>query len=477
MNPKLQLLQSSMAKADSAPFTKSLVDLLDFLSKAATKRHYQGVNPAIAKVYGPLRISILFMLAITLLTVVFGMVAPIDSAAIAKGNVAVMTKRKTVQHLEGGIIKSILVKEGDVVVQGQPLIEISDVAPKANRSIVEVDLWTERAAEARLLSLRQRKETLEFPQDIQAAAQSHADVAKTLQAQTELFTTQRDTQTGRLNTLEQRIAEAQAEITGLKAQVRSADAQLIYLKDETESVARLYEKGLSTKPRLLGLQRQSEELKGTRGQNMAQIAKVEQGITETKMQIINQENEFATQIAEELKEVQSKISDHKEKLNAASDVMARTIVVAPSEGIVTGLKFHTIGGVINPGAAILDIVPQNEQLVLEVKIQPTDIDVVKPGLESRVIFPAYKARRMPLFHGKVIQVSADAFTEQEGAHAVSYYTAKVEVDGKQITSLDTPINLYPGMPADVYINTGSRSFLSYLFAPVTDSMRKAFKEE
>lgn len=185
----------------------------------------------------------------------------------------------------------------------------------------------------------------------------------------------------------------------------------------------------------------------------------------------------ARQVAGELGEVHSKINDQEEKLRAATDVMQRTVIVAPSEGVVTGLKFHTVGGVVSPGEPIMDIVPQGEQLVLEVQVQPVDIDVVEPGLESRVVFSAYKSRRMPLLTGKVTQVSADAFHEQQGAQSNSYYTARVEVDGKELDKLDTKVKLYPGMPADVFINTGTRTFLGYLFSPLSDSLHRAFKEE
>ncbi len=479
MNPKQIPFPQMTSSQIALPQTRlqRFMKATDAFVALLMQRRYNGQNPAMAYTYGPLRMSVLFMLAITIVTLVFGTLVPVESAAIAKGNVAVMSKRKTVQHLEGGIIKNILVRDGDMVKVGQPLLEISDIAPKANRTMVQADLWMESAAEARLNALHENKDALAFPQEIIDAAQSNAELAKTLQAQQELFRTQRETQIGKLQTLQQRIAESNEEISGLKAQIRSAEGQLSYINEESTMVKDLLKDGLATKPRLLALQRNAEELKGMRGQNMALIAKVQQGMTETQMQMINQQNDFAAQIAEELKEVRSKINDYQEKLSAAADVMKRTVVTAPSEGIVNGLKYHTVGGVVEPGAAILDIVPQNEELVLEVKIQPTDIDVVKPGLESRVIFPAYRARRMPLFTGKVIQVSADAFTEQQGLSQTSYYTARVEVDTKQMHDLSAPITLYPGMPADVYIKTGSRSFLSYLMAPITDSMDRAFKEE
>ncbi len=289
--------------------------------------------------------------------------------------------------------------------------------------------------------------------------------------------TQRQAQLGKLKTLKQRVEQLREEIIGLEAQVRSAEGQLALTDEEIASVQALLQEGLATKPRLLALQRQSEELRGQHGQTLASIAKAKQAITESELQVINQENDFATSIAAELREIRTKIADYEEKLRVASDVMARTTVLAPTEGIVTGLKFHTIGGVVPPGATIMDIVPQSDMLVLDVRIQPTDIDVVKPGLEAKVVFSAYKARRMPLVMGKVTQVSPDAFIEQQGIQPVSYYTARVEVDGEQTRALGSAVTLTPGIPADVFIRTGSRSFLGYLLAPLTESMDRAFKEE
>lgn len=195
------------------------------------------------------------------------------------------------------------------------------------------------------------------------------------------------------------------------------------------------------------------------------------------MDIANLENEFSSKLAEELHDARSKIGDFDEKLRAATDVMNRTIITSPSEGIVTGLKFHTVGGVVAAGTPIMDITPQSDKLVVEVHVQPTDIDVVETGMEARIVLSAYKSRRMPLLNGKVTQVSADTFNEQQGVQSVSFYTARVEVDSKELAALDAKIKLYPGMPVDVFIHTGSRSFFAYILAPLTDSFDKAFKED
>ncbi len=447
-------ISQKMLALESHPKMVALVEGIDRFIQLLMNRKYRGHNPAVAAAYAPLRASMIVISAITVITVVFGLFVPVESAAIARGKVAVLSKRKTVQHLEGGIVKRILVEDGDAVKKGQPLIEISDVAPKANREIVKNELLAQRASEARLAALHDDREVIAFPAEVLKAAEHNPDLSKTIKVQEELFATQREAQHGKLDSLQQHIAQLQEEITGLQAQIKSADGQLALTEEEIASVIPLLKEGLATKPRLLALERQAEQLRGSRGQNLALIAKAEQGITEARMDIINQKNEFATQIAQDGRDVREKTNDLEEKLRTANDVVTRTTVTAPSEGIVTGLKFHTVGGVISPGASILDIVPQSDKLVLEVRIQPTDIDVVKPGLDARVVFPAYKARRMPLFTGKVTQVSADSFSEEQGLQTVSYYTARVEVDGDQLGPLDSGVSMYPGMPADIYVRTG-----------------------
>ncbi len=449
---------------------------VDRLMQILSKREYRGDNPAIAAVYGPYRASVMIMCAITFVVLVFGALVPVDSAAIAKAHVVVLSNRKTIQHLEGGIVRALLVKDGDRVKAGQPLLELSDVGPKANRSILQNQLFAEQASEARLIALRDGKETLAFSAEALTASQSDAELAKMLAEQSGLFTNQRAGYLDKIKTLQLRIQQTRREMDGLHAQVKSAGGQIVYIDDEIKTVKEMVNKGLAPKPRLLSLQRERERLAGDKGQYLSSIAKAEQAINETEVQLLNLKNEFQTQNADQLKDTHGKISDLQEKLRAASDVVSRTVITSPTEGIVTGLKYHTEGGVIAPGAPILDIIPQTEALVLEVQINPVDIDVVTPGLTSRVVFSAYKTRALPQLTGKVTKVSADILTEQQGGQEASFYKAQVVVDPEELKRLAASIKLYPGMPAEVYIKTGSRSFLGYLFAPITDGLRKAFKE-
>lgn len=459
------------------PKTKKSLEIIDRYLKFLLEKNYNGTNPAIANAHKAIQQAMRVITAITVVTLLFGFIIPIDSAAIATGNVTVISKRKTVQHLEGGIVKKILVEDGDPVKKGQPLMEISDIAPKASHDIVESELWSLKASEARLLSLQNHSEEIIFPEDMEVASKENEELKKAITSQAELFTTQYKLQEGKIDALRQRLGSAKEEITGLNAQIESAKAQSELIKDEISDTEALLKKGFSTKIRLHSLQRTEHELKGNIGQYTAQIAKIEQEMAATEVDIANMENDFSGKIAEELHDIQTRIKDSEEKLRAASDVVRRTIITAPSEGIVTGLKSHTIGGVIMAGAPIMDIIPQDDKLILEVKIHPTDIDVVEVGMDSRIVFSAYKSRRMPVLTGKLMQVSADVFTEQQGLQNLSYYTAQVEVDSDSLAKLDSKIKLYPGMPVEVFINTGSRSFISYLFAPITDSLNRAFREE
>lgn len=456
--------------------SERLMDALGAWLMVLQNKQYRGDNPAIASVYGPYRASIVVMSIIAAMIVIFGAIIPMDSAAVAKAHVVVLGNRKTVQHLEGGIVRKLLVREGDVVKLGQPLVEMSDVAPKANRSILQNQLYSEQVTEARLIALRDEKEKMVLPAELWAAVKTSPELDKMLREQSALFLTQRQSYLDKIKTLKLKIDQTREEIGGMESQVKSAGGQLAYIEDEIDSVSKLVSKGLAVKSRLLALQREKERLEGDRGQYVANISKAKQSINEIEVQLLNLKNDFNSQNGDALKESHAKLGDIQEKLRAAVDVVNRTIITSPSEGIVTGLKFHTIGGVIAPGTPIMDIIPQGEELILEARINPVDIDVVTAGLSARVVFSAYRSRAMPQLYGKVTSVSADSFSEQQGLQESSYYVARISVDPAQLNKLASQIRLYPGMPAEVYIRTGSRSFLGYLFAPITDSLHKAFKE-
>jgi HlyD family secretion protein len=455
---------------------RAIVDM-DRGTRFMMQRQYTSSNPAISVVRLPVVAGFWIILVLTTIIIIWGAFAPIESAAVAQGAVTLLSNKKTIQHLEGGIIEEIFVKDGDTVKKGSPLIRLSDVASAANRDMLQGQLYVSLASESRLVAQRDKQDHVSFEQDMLDKSQDNAELAKIIEQQTRMFETQNAAQTAKVEALHQRISGSEEQIIGLNAQKESTQAQLELLKDNINSVQQLVTKGYDTKPHLMGLQRNEKELEGNLGQYNSEIAKVQQGITETSMTIISQENEFETINSDGLRDARAQIVEFTEKLRATQDVVDRSLITAPTDGIVNGLKYHTIGGVIDPGTPIVDIIPQDDQLIIEAHVKPADIDIVRAGLDARVMFTAYKARSTPKVPGKVIQVSADKFNSAPGSPPESFYIARVEVDKKFLEKMSGHIELYPGMPADVLIRTGSRSFLNYLFNPITDSMHRAFREE
>lgn len=421
-----------------------------------------------------LRFGLIIVAVSILLFGVWAGFAPLDSAAVASGSIVLDSNRKTIQHLEGGIITEMLVKDGDSVVEGQDLVKLNSANAGARQDLLMGQLRAEKATELRLIAERDGKNEVLFDDEM-FKNKSDPKIAKVLDSQFRLFETKYKSLLGQVDVLQQRIAQLNSQIEGYEAQKKATENQLVLIREEVEAAETLLEKGLGTKPRVLQLKRRAEELEGQKGEYIAEIAKVKESIGENELQIINIKNEHMKEVVAELKETQQKIADLTEQLHSSEDVLTRTVIKAPQSGVVTGSKFHTIGGVISPGTPIMDIVPQDDNLVVEARVLPIDIDVVHEGLKAKVILSAYKARFVPRLEGEVIRVSADKFVDEHSGD--SYYLARVRISEEEIKQLDKDINLYPGMPAEVFIVTGSRTLLDYLLSPITESMNRAFREE
>jgi HlyD family secretion protein len=463
-------------EAKSSPRVIRAFEVMDGSIRFMTRRTHPSTNPAMAAVRAPLVAGLWVMLILAGTILVWGALAPIDSATVAKGTIVLLSNKKVVQHLEGGIIEEILVKEGDAVTANQPVMRLSNATATANLNILQGQFYAAQAAEARLLAERNGSGSIDFDEHMIEFAKTDEEVAKVMVAQTHLFLSEMEAQQAKLSVLDQRIAQSQEEIVGLRSQIDGLSEQMKLYSEEISTVEALLKQGHDTRPHLLELQRRQSELQGNRGQFEANILKSEQNIIETRMQIINQQKEFETKVSQDLKDAQAQIADLKDKLNSANDVVDRTVITAPTGGIVNGLKYHTSGGVIAPGTPIMDIIPQNDLLVIEAHVKPNDISAVHTGLNARIVFTSYKMRTTPKVPGKVTQVSADTFSDDKSLQAAPYYAVHIEIDKKFLQNIETPIELYPGLPADVLILTGSQSFLSYLFSPIIDSMHSAFRE-
>lgn len=400
--------------------------------------------------------------------------APLASSAMAPGSIRVEGNRKTLQHLEGGIIQELLVKEGDVVQRDQVLIRLDRTAAQSRFETVRHQYDLLKASEARLLAEQARSDRLIFPQEL-LDRRDEPRIATILGGQEQIFATRRQSYKGQNEILEARIDQLRSQASGLRAQQASAERQLELIRKEQATVADLVRKGLEREPRLLDLQRRAAALEGARAESLADIARVQQTVGETELQILSLTNDQAEKVAAELKDTQADLAKAEEELGAAADVLRRREIRAPIAGTVFNLRYFTPGGVISPGTPILDIVPSDDRLLVEAQLSPLDIDVVRPGLLAEIRLSAYKQRRMPIIDGRLIQVSADRMvSEKDGS---SYYKALVEVDPKELAELEEPVELYPGMPAEVMIKTGQRTFFQYLTSPIHDSFTRAFHEQ
>lgn len=419
------------------------------------------------------------LIGLIILVVMFGGLgtwaafAKLNGAVIAQGIVTVYSKRKTLQHLEGGIVSEILVRDGEQVDKGQLLVRLDDTRVTANLRIVDGQLDSLRASESRLKAERDDLKEVILPASLLARSESQ-EVAETLRGEVALFKARRSASEGEKDILLQRISQLKKQIVGLAAQRRAKERQGELLIEELMTVNELYEKGYASKTRKLSLERSIEALKSERGELVTETARVESTIGETELQIIQLRKESRQEVMEELHEVQTNIMDLEERRISAADEARRIEIRAPQGGIIVGLDVHTLGGIVSPGQPILDIVPEEDELVVEAQVLPSDIDKVQTGLEATVRFSAFNLRSTPEVIGTVAMVSADRMLDD--ANGLSYYLVSIRIKEDELSKLGE-LKLVPGMPAEIFVTTGERTPLSYLVKPLTDSLSRTFKEE
>ncbi len=403
----------------------------------------------------------------------WAVLAPIDSAAIASGSVGVENNRRIVQHLEGGIVEEILVRDGSEVKQGQVLIRLAGTQPDAQLQLLQGQRIAALARAARLRAERDGNQGVNFPEELTSRGDDPR-VQETMLGQLGIFEARRAAIEGQRQILGQRVAQFGEEIVGLQAQIRSADEQLRLIEDELADLQTLFDKGLTPKSRLLALQRRRAEIQGQRGQNLSAIARAKQSIAEAEIRILELRTEQVNEVVAELREVETQLLDLQERLRAAEDVQLRTEVISPSDGIVVDMQVHTPGAVIQPGQRVLDVVPGDAKLVIEARVNPTDVDVVRAGLSAQVRLVAFNQRVTPTVEGTVSWISADRLTDE--ATGESYFTAQIELDDPNDPRLEG-LKLLPGMPAEVLIRTGERTLVQYLVSPVQQSFTRSLREQ
>lgn len=415
----------------------------------------------------PLSIGILLLV---LFFVGFGAwagLAPLDSAAIAPGQLIVQSNRQQVQHLEGGIVLEIHVREGQVVEKGQAIITLDDTQAKASLGLLQSRLVYALARQARLVAERAQRPVIEFP-DVLARNRSVPSIGKIMRDEAQALKAAQDVLKDQTGIWESRVRQLEEENKGLRDEIRSNDDQLRIIGQEIADQRFLVERGLGIRRVLLGLERQATEIRGRRARAVSGIARNKQAIGESSLRITELMKARTTEIDNELSQISSEIAGLDERLKAATDVQDRTVIKSPMAGQVVNLQTYTIGGVVRAGDMLMEVVPLDETLIVVARVNPGDIDVVRKGLPAQVRLSAYPGRTAPVLNAVVDNVSADLLVDERSG--ASYYEARVilPANDPQLQGL----SLYPGMPAEVSIVTGEQTFMTTLIRPLTDSIRR-----
>lgn len=405
---------------------------------------------------------------------VWAFLAPLESAAVATGLLrADGGGRRTVQHLEGGIVERILVKDGAEVRAGQPLVLLDDTQSGAQLSALQASYDSLLAQDARLTAERAGAAGIAYPAELTARAGDPA-VRAIIAASDAAFRARRAGLAGQLDIIRQRIGGAAAELGSATAQIGALDDQTKLLGDEIGKVRTLVAEGLERESRLLALERQATHVEGQRGQLVGAAGRARKAIAENQSQMAFLRGQLANDAAIEQRAVRAELEEARQKLIASRDISTRRHVLAPVDGRVVGLRIVTPGGVIAAGQPILDIVPSNERIVVLARLKATDIDVVAAGLPAEVRLTPFKARVIPMLRGTVRHVAADATWDEQTR--TLYYDTEILLDADQIRHVEG-LKLVSGMPAEVFIKLGPRTLFQYFVQPITDSFRRAFRED
>jgi HlyD family secretion protein len=399
--------------------------------------------------------------------------AHIASAAVGQGTIGVSLRRQVVQHLEGGIIAELRVREGSYVKAGDLLIRLDETKLRASYDLYRNQYLIALGEKARLEAQRDDLPQITFPREL--STESAQDKDPIIRSQTNIFTQLKEYMRGQELIKREQEAQFLSEIDALQAQKAAETQKLALVKEELTAVEDLYNKGLEKKPRLLALQRSSAEIDGNIGLYAGRIAKARQSISELRAQLIDVKNKQMNDTVTQLRDTDSKLGDVTQRMRTAEDSLNRVEIRSPVAGYVVNLLYVTIGGVIEPGKPILELVPSDDLLLIETRFEPKDIDALRPGLPAEVTLLTFNRREFPTISGELILVSADALTDKT-PNATPYYSGRVILDRNELERLPD-VRLVPGMPVQVMVKVGERTPLAYLIDPVLRSMHRALREK
>lgn len=397
---------------------------------------------------------------------------PLAEAAIAPGVIKVEGTRRTLAHLEGGIVQEILVRDGTRVEAGQVVMRLDDVQFGATLEALRAQRFALQAQEARLAAEAARATQITFPPDL--ASSTHPRAIEAMTGQIALFDARRTSLLSQMAVMQTRDAQQQGIISSAQGQLVATRRQLELIRQEEVMRRGLVNQGLARLPELLALQRGLHGLEGQIVDLGGQIERANAAVAEARTTMRQMDDQRMQEVTTDARDVAARLADTEERMRAAADVSTRREVLAPEAGTIVNLRAFTVGAAIRPGDPLMDLVPARDQLVAEVNVQPNDIDVVYPGMQAEIRLPAFKQRLVPYLHGHVTFLAADVTVDPQTRQ--SYYRAYIAIDQDQLARLPS-VFLVPGMPVEGHIQTGSRSFWRYMTQPIRDSMARAFHEQ
>jgi HlyD family secretion protein len=403
---------------------------------------------------------------------VWASTAEISGALIAPGSIVVESSVKKVQHPTGGVVGEVRAHDGDHVKTGDIVVRLDDTITKANLAIVTKNLNGLLARGARLEAEQQGLDKIVFPQALLDNADD-PDVRDVMASETKLFDVRTTGRSGQKAQLRERITQLKEEIAGLTAQAQAKDQEIALVNKELVGVRQLYDQHLVQLTRLTTLERDAARLAGEKAQYVASTAQAKGKITETELQIIQIDKDMVSDVSKDLRETNDKIGEYIERKVTAEDQLRRVDIRAPQDGVVEQSTVHTVGGVIQAGDAIMLVVPQADDLQVEAKVNPQDIDKLQIGEKTLLRLSAFNQRTTPELTGEVIRVSPDVNTDQRSGQ--SYYTIRVSLPPDEVAKLGEA-KLIPGMPVEAFVQTGDRTMMSYLVKPLKDQLMRAFRE-
>lgn len=397
--------------------------------------------------------------------------APLDGAVYAPGVVTVQTYRKTVQHLEGGIVKDVLAHDGDIVKKGDPLIILDDAQLRSEYEMTRNQLIAAKAMEARLIAERDNKSVITFDQMYEPESPRGIEARA---GETEVFNARRGARLGQIAVLQERIGQLNQQIKGTDSIIGTKQNLEQSYTGEIGDLNELLAQGFVDKQRMLEQQRKLDMLKSEVADHRSTITKTRLQINETQLQILQVNKDFNSDVVKQLSEIQTKAYDLQERTAALEDRLSRIIIRAPDDGMVIGMTVHTVGGVVRQATPLLDIVPSVSELIVEAQVAPQDINRIAIGKLADIRFSAFNSATTPVIEGSVTSISADRLTNEKTGQP--YYLARVSVTEAGLKKL-ADRKLLAGMPADVLINTGERTMLQYLMQPAHNAISQSMIEE